>query len=291
MKEKLKKLKTIEQPEQKTEAWYQYRHNMLTASSIWKALSTNASRNQLIYQKCSPLDLSKYKYTNIKSTLHHGNKYEPLSAMLYEQIYNTKIAEWGCKKHDTYDFIGASPDAINIKIENDRYGRMVEIKNIVNREITGNPKMEYWIQMQIQMEVWDLEECDFLETRFKEYESEEEFNNDGETFTKTSNGKRKGIIVCFYENKNPVYKYAPLNLEKQDFDKWYDKCIDENANKTWIQNIYWRLDQYSCVLVPRNKLWFKSVIDKLSDFWKIILHERIHGYDHRKPKKEINPKK
>ena len=45
---------------------------------------------------------------------------------------------------------------------------MLEIKNIVNREINGIPKKEYWIQMQLQMEVCDLGECDFLETRFKE---------------------------------------------------------------------------------------------------------------------------
>ena len=30
--------------------------------------------------------------------------------------------------------------------------------------------------MQCQMEVWDLEECDFLETVFKPYDNEEEFN-------------------------------------------------------------------------------------------------------------------
>ena len=50
---------------------------------------------------------------------------------------------------------------------------MLEIKNIVNREITGIPKKEYWVQMQMQMEVCAIyEECDFLETRFKEYENE-----------------------------------------------------------------------------------------------------------------------
>ena len=53
---------------------------------------------------------------------------------------------------------------------------MVEIKNIVNREITGRPKEEYWIQTQIQMEVCDLDECDFVETRFKEYDSKEDYD-------------------------------------------------------------------------------------------------------------------
>ena len=32
--------------------------------------------------------------------------------------------------------------------------------------------------MQLQMEVWNIEECDFLETVFKQYNSEEEFYND-----------------------------------------------------------------------------------------------------------------
>ena len=30
---------------------------------------------------------------------------------------------------------------------------MLEIKNPVSREITGIPKEEYWIQMQLQMEM------------------------------------------------------------------------------------------------------------------------------------------
>ncbi len=32
--------------------------------------------------------------------------------------------------------------------------------------------------MQIQMEVCDLNECDFLETRFLQYENEQEFLDD-----------------------------------------------------------------------------------------------------------------
>ena len=70
---------------------------------------------------------------------------------------------------------------------------MLEIKNIVNREITGIPKKEYWIQMQVQMEVCELNECDFLETKFFEYESEEDFNSDG-NFNYSENNSIKGFI-------------------------------------------------------------------------------------------------
>ena len=40
--------------------------------------------------------------------------YEPLT-MLYEAKNDTKIDEFGCIQHPIYDFIGASPDGINVK--------------------------------------------------------------------------------------------------------------------------------------------------------------------------------
>ena len=59
---------------------------------------------------------------------------------------------------------------------------------------------------------------------------------------------------------------------------------------TWLKNIYWRLEEYSCVLVLRNKKWFDSVVPKIKELWTIIEKERIDGYDHRKPKKMIKKK-
>ena len=80
--------------------------------------------------------------------------------MYYEYINNTKVNEFGCIKHTKHDFLAASPDGIVCDMSSNLYGRMLEIKNVVSRTITG-AKMEYWIQMQLQMEVCDLNECDF----------------------------------------------------------------------------------------------------------------------------------
>jgi hypothetical protein len=277
--------KNMEQPEQLTTEWYNFRWNLLTASNIWKALDTESSRNNLILGKCLPIDTKKYNSVNINSPFHNGHKYEPLSTMLYEYDYDTIVGEFGCIRHPTIDFLGASPDGINIKRDNLRYGRGLEIKNPVNRKLTGIPKKDYWIQMQLQMEVWDLDEIDFLETCFKEYESEEEFNNDGETFNFTKNNKRKGIIVQFYNGSKPVYKYPPINISKNDYEKWYDTILQESENLNWIKNIYWRLDEESCVLVTRNKKWFNAVLPEFKKVWDTILKERKEGYEHRKPKK------
>ena len=284
LQHKIKVIEETPQPDQRTDEWYQFRHNLITASSAWKALDTQSLKNQLIYEKCKPLDLSKYKRINTESPLHWGQKYEDVSIAYYEYMYDTVIRDYGCIQHSEWKFLGASPDGINVKKNHPLYGRMLEIKNIVNRDITGIPKREYWIQMQLQMETCNLNECDFLETRFKEYASEEDFNNDG-VFQKTTKNKQKGIMLYFMKEGKPHYEYAPFNCTKKEYEKWEEEMHKKNENLTWVKNIYWRLDEISCVLVLRNKEWFQAAITEIGDIWDIIEKERVEGYEHRAPKK------
>ena len=279
---KLETLQLIPQPAQRTEEWYIFRHNLLTASAIWKVFSTQASQNQLIYEKCKPY--TNFKLPPLDSPLHWGQKYEPVSAELYKKLYNTNITDFGCIKHSQYPCIGASPDGINTDITNPRFGRMLEIKNIVNRVINGIPKVEYWIQMQVQMETCDLNECDFLETKFVEYENEEQFLADG-SFTYSTDNKLKGIMQLFSNNGNLHYEYAPLYISETKYKQWEEQIMNKHVNDEWIQTNYWKLEKYSNILVLRNKLWFQAALPKITELWNIIITERITGYEHRAPKK------
>ncbi len=285
MKSKITYLENIPQPEQRTDEWYKFRYKYLTASNIWKAFGSNSSVNQLIYDKCKPLDINKYKSVCTNSPMHWGQKYEPLSIMWYESKYNTTVSDFGCIPHKNISFLAASPDGINTYNNNERYGRMVEVKNIVNRIINGIPKMEYWIQMQVQMEVCNLNECDFLETRFIEYENKEEFIKDG-SYRFTNQGKQKGIIMYFIKDGKPLYEYAPWNCSQKDFELWENEMMIRYENLTWMQNIYWYLDQVSCVLVLRNKYWFSIAKSQLYSICNTIEKERISGYSHRAPNKK-----
>jgi len=279
MKAQIELLRNKPQPEQRTDEWYKFRYNLLTASSIWKTFSSQNSQNQLIYEKCTPLNVAKYHSVNTESAMHHGQKYEDLSLMYYEKIYNTKVEDFGCIKHDDYYYIGASPDGINVDPSSSRYGRMLEIKNIVNREITGIPKEEYWIQMQVQMETCNMNECDFLETQFSEYESEEEFLSD-------DTDKLKGLLLYFMENGKPLYKYMPLEYTlHDDMTVWENKMIDDHSHLTWVKTIYWKLDKVSCVLVLRNKKWFECAQPLIKELWNSVEKDRIEGYEHRAPKR------
>ena len=66
----LDKLRNIIQPAQKSTEWYQLRHTMLTASSIWQALDSQSAQNRLIYKKCAPLNISKCFQVNISSPMY-----------------------------------------------------------------------------------------------------------------------------------------------------------------------------------------------------------------------------
>jgi len=227
--------------------------------------------------------------------MHWGTKYEALTVALYEFKNRTKIEEFGCIPHSTYSFIGASPDGINCDPASPLYGRMVEIKNIVNREIDGIPSEAYWTQMQIQMETCNLDECDFVETRFKEYGSEEEFWLDDK-----GQGE-KGVVLYFIRRDSmpapPLYKFSPLSivLDKETNEnnkihilEWIES-VKQEVGEEWIlfEINYWYLDEYSCVLVRRNRKWFEAALPHIQNLWSVILKERVEGYDHRAPKKKM----
>jgi hypothetical protein len=281
---------------------------LITASNAWKAFESQPTINQLIYEKCQPLkvinnnDDEEVKMVNTNTPLHWGQKYEPLTVMIYEREYNTKVEDFGCIQHSLYKFIGASPDGIIVNKDSDRYGRMLEIKNVVSRDINGIPKKEYWIQMQLQMEVCDLDECDFLETKFVEYPDEQSFisdtqnlhesNTDTKNIMVSADNKTKGIILYFHTKEGkPFYKYKPLEIiTENDIKLWeeaeLEKYESEPYNYTFLKFIYWKLEKLSCVLVLRNKEWFKNNIGQLEKVWKTIEEERISGYAHRAPVKK-----
>jgi len=325
----LKELLSIVQPAQRSHEWFKFRHDLISASSLGKILGTEASRNRLIYEKCQELDPNKgFGRTSVSSPMHWGQKYEPISTALYEQIYQTQVSEFGCIQHKDYSFIGASPDGIVTKSGCPRFGRMLEIKNIVNREITGIPLKDYWIQMQMQMECCDLDECDFLETRFKEHETEADFWVD-ETHS------HKGVMLYFVERISicmedemgerrprsntypcrddddvtspksmgyplaqeysgiPRYEYMPLDipLTEANVNEWIE-TTRHKLRRSWslYTPIYWYLDQLSCVLVERNRLWFQEAFPIIENTWKTIEAERINGCEHRAPvKKAVKP--
>lgn len=309
LQKQIEKLTNITVIKQRSLDWYAFRNQIITASSIWKALGSQSQINSIIHEKCKSYsdslqivkngDNENTTNININTPLHWGVKYEPVSIMIYEKMFNTKITEFGCIEHSTYNFIGASPDGINTDIHSPLYGRMIEIKNIFNRKITGIPKKEYWIQTQVQMETCELDECDFIETRFKEFSSEDEFYNTSPPLKNETKPYFKGIILYFikkYSNSTsippeiintnsynePHYIYMPLHIDLNPtaVNDWINTmCLEKESEYILFNTIYWWLDEISCVLIKRNRLWFQSIFPQIENVWNMIQTERVSRYE------------
>jgi len=178
------KIKTLEildeqNPKQGSTAWLRQRYNMITASDAYKALSSQTQLYNIIKAKSQPFQCygtededGQRNQSNGPAAMAWGHMFEPVSVQIYEHLTNEKVIFMGCIPHPEIPFLGASPDGIVSPWETDggirqRTQRLLEIKNPISREIDGIPSEAYWIQQQIQMEVCDMEGCDFFETSFK----------------------------------------------------------------------------------------------------------------------------
>ena len=135
----------------------------------------------------------------------------------------------------------------------------------------------------------NLDECDFLETKFVEYPDSNSFFCEQEPCT-------KGVISYFHrQDGSPFYVYKPLNItDDEEINTWEEQIVDKYQNNTnqnekmvWIKNIYWKLEKLSCVLVLRNRKWFQDNVGQIQKIWNIIEQERITGYEHRAPIRKI----
>ena len=178
------KIKTLEildeqNPKQGSTAWLRQRYDMITASDAYKALSSQTQLQNIIKAKSQPFHCygtededGQRHQTHGPTAMVWGHMFEPVSVQIYEHLTEEKVIFMGCIPHPEIPFLGASPDGIVSPWETDggkrqRTQRLLEIKNPISREIDGIPSEAYWIQQQIQMEVCDMEGCDFFETSFK----------------------------------------------------------------------------------------------------------------------------
>jgi len=267
---------------QRSQEWYALRYDRFSASNLWKLFGSPSQLNSLIYEKCRGVNDNTQQTNDVlmPNARNWGIKYEPVTVLIYEDMFKTKVnTNYGCLPHPTLP-IGASPDGIVTDPSSDRYGRLVEIKNIFNRDIDGIPSEEYWIQMQTQLEVCQLEMCDFVETRFKEYPT-------FEGYLKDDTVKYKGIILFFLAKNTEFHKskyvYMPLSIT--DIEEWIEKTSEEwRDSHVLYEKNYWYLDEISCVEVERNAVWFHGAIPLINQQWGVVLKERKEGYIHRAPK-------
>ena len=285
-KKTLIELQKIPEIPQRTNDWYNTRNSLITASDFGQALNCRkfGSQKEFIIKKVEAysytdtqrkIELSKYT-NNSNPAMQWGIKYEEVAMNIYADRNNLKMFEFGLIKHPSISFIGASPDAIS------ELGIMLEIKCPYKRKITGEVPEQYYYQIQGQLEVCDLDECDYLECNIKQYKTEDEFINDipndniVNTLHLTHNYNEKGIIIQYRNSDDdPLkYLYSPHNISPQDAIKWKNEIITNFDVFTYFNVDYWYLVEYHCKRILRDRDFFNSILLNLNFLWEKINYFR-----------------
>ena len=282
-KQKLNILKKLELPIQRSKEWYNMRKNVLTASSLAAALGKDhfLSKEELLLNK-----IEEKPYVPNEIT-EWGVKYEDIAIAYYEELYNVKVLDFGLVPHPSFKAFGASPDGICDDTGNDEYtGRMVEIKCPPKRKFTKTVPNHYLMQVQGQLEVCDLDECDFFQVKIEEYKNFEEYSKDNfinestgiNSWGRTARNFPKGCTLTYIKSNELKlsYLYPRLGLSDSMYQIWIqeNKTKIEKEGHKFIEAKWWFISRFECTLVIRDKSWWLENIDKILKFYNDLNYYR-----------------
>ena len=274
-------LRALPQPEQRSEAWYARRDQMVTASDFGKAFKSEAACTTFAKQKAGPIrarDEAEAKgdlYVRPPrrsggAACQHGVMFEPVCDAVYRHLCRPGVVteEFGLLSHPTVAYLGASPDGIcNEHSPAALVGRLVEYKAPISRPIVqGIVPDDYMAQMQGQLEVTGLDECDYLECALKVVDA-----SDAKARAASAHPQDAyGLIVTYTPaNANaPVYIYGPWNRVDDDAALM---LLDDANIPDEAEVLYWVLDTYQLATVRRNEAWWRDVLGPaLAKVWKTV---------------------
>jgi hypothetical protein len=249
--------------EQRTEAWYLDALGLLSASQFSIILKNTRSRGQLVLQKaiCTPIDTSARKTVVLTEDLNPftwGIRFEPVVKQIYQHLTETTVVDLGRLKHADDPRLAASPDGLIVEGPDKTIGRFVEFKAPVTRQILNKVPEEYMAQMQIQMEVGCVEECDYLEVKFQS-----KYN--ASTWSEIpDDAAYKGTIYIIGDEEGQLlrYEYSPLQL--------IDWLPNLQGTEQLLERIPWWTSKWFLKTVGRSREWFASVQPAIQSFWEDV---------------------
>ena len=260
----LEYLKTIPILEQRTPEWHAARQTLITASDFAQALGDGkfGTREQLLRKKCG---YEEDKFNASAPALKWGTMFEPVANDIYGQRNKMKVFEFGLLRHPTIPHFGASPDGVN------ECGIMVEIKCPFRRKIDGTVPLQYYYQIQGQLEVTNLEECDYFECEF--------FSSDDvdDIFDEPGDGEMGAII----ENPEDHFEYSLTSCTwtREELAKW--------TNMKQGKILYFKLKKASTIRVYKDQNFVDQKLAQLSTVWDKIMEYRADEELYKKEVKQV----
>lgn len=264
----LKVLLQLPLMKQRTTEWFDARKTRLTASDLYDAVKGGNVSIRLAKKKAN-IVIDNINYNAIPA-LKWGTMFEPMATRCYSQrMNNINIHDFGLICDMDNKHFGASPDGIN------DFGIMLEIKCPYSRKIMdGVIPDKYRMQIQGQLAVCKLKECDYIECIFKSIENDEDY-------LELDNTIKHGVIAEFYNSKGEyVYYYSEPNQtpkecaeeitnNRNNYINEYSSAANAGALK-FSKYTYWKLDEMIVQRVIFNANEWVNIIPKINAFWETV---------------------
>jgi len=273
---KLQALLNTPQVEQRSDEWYEMRRSRLTASAIAQAIGKGkfGTKSSLLKSKAFPeLDAPFDSYG--VPPLRHGIILEDMTARCYSQrLGDIRIHNFGMIPHPTMSCFGASPDGIN------DLGIMVEIKTPYKRKVGKEIPQEYVLQMQGQMAVCDLYECDFVDAEIKMSVNIDTYMASVDPESKVDHGMI--VEYCDAEGKK-LFEYSPPYLTPKECLVWANKVKHELIALHGPNNVKllqaWQLEKIHIERLKFDRDLWAELVPKIESFWSEVMETRIQGIE------------
>jgi hypothetical protein len=261
-KAKIQTILSCPQIPQRTLEWYQQGQELLTASEFASLYGTERTYANLVLAKATQFqpragDIGQRSacLTCEMGPFDWGIRFEPVVKHVFENFWKVKISECGRITHGTDKQLAASPDGIFTEAADLKMlGRLIEIKCPISRPIGNGVPFEYWCQMQIQMEVCDVDECQYIEVKLQSAQARKPTPEPVENPFATGN-------VFILEKDEGFYAYA-YNESSRD-----DLIHQGYALK---ETVPWSIVGYHTEIVQRDRKWFESTAPLREKFWQNV---------------------
>ena len=252
------------QTEQRTEAWYKQMATVISASELGNLFGSAHQRAQFVLTKTVPPPPRFQPLATPSDRMRPfdwGIRFEPVVKQIYEYKHGVTIKELGRMHHQVDPRCTASPDGlISFCPAGLRTGRLLEIKCPVTREIDGTVPKDYYAQMQMQLHVTGLQQCDYVEAVFVSRYNQMPLKEGPVLYSGFF------AVIRFAEptaGQDFYYAYSPVNATSE----WTPDIKD---GEEIIEITPCKLSHWSEQLIMRNEDWWKGMQPHFEAFWSDV---------------------
>ena len=248
----IQNLRLKPQVAQRTTDWYLQAQSMITASEFASLYASERQYANLVLSKALPPAIRSSTSrlaceTKDMGPFDWGIRFEPVVKQIFEKRWGVTIYEAGRITHSTDTRLAASPDGFLSS------GTLLEIKCPISREIGRAIPFEYWCQMQIQMEVTDIDECEYVEVRLEASHPKKM------KYERPADPIDEGIMWLLIKNFQCIYAYTEAERLEKEAEGWEVQEV-----------IPWALNDFHHVTLQRDCKWFEETTYIREKFWEDV---------------------